>query len=90
MVLGTPQTDSRALLATRREEILAATGRHRGRRIRVFGSVARGTQGAESDLDFLVDFEIGSSLFDLMHLTEDLEQLLGRPVDRSTSFLREA
>ena len=29
----------------------------------------------------LVEFEPGSSLFDLMHLEDDLEELLGCPVD---------
>lgn len=55
--------------------------RHRGRSVAVFGSVARGDETAASDIDFLVEFEPGSSLFDLLHLGEDLEQLLGVPVD---------
>ena len=55
--------------------------RHRGRSVAVFGSVARGDETAASDIDFLVDFEPGSSLFDLMHISEELEQLLGVPVD---------
>jgi len=49
--------------------------------VRVFGSVARGEASQSSDIDLLVDFESGSSLFDLLHLTEELEQLLGHPVD---------
>lgn len=77
----TRQNDLAELLSARRAEIIAAAERHRGRRIRVFGSVARGTYHDESDVDFLVDFDSGSSLFDLMHLTEELEELLGRPVD---------
>lgn len=47
----------------------------------MFGSVARGDDDEFSDIDFLVDFEDGSSLFDLLHLTEELETLLGVPVD---------
>lgn len=47
----------------------------------VFGSVARGDDGADSDIDFLVEFEPGSSLFDLLHIDEELEALLGTPVD---------
>ncbi len=47
----------------------------------MFGSVARGDETPESDIDFLVEFEPGSSLFDLMDLQEALEQLLGVPVD---------
>lgn len=47
----------------------------------LFGSVARGEDTPESDIDFLVEFEPGSSLFDLMDLQEALEQLLGTSVD---------
>jgi predicted nucleotidyltransferase len=43
--------------------------------------VARGDDTDVSDIDFLVLFETGSSLFDLLHLQEDLETLLGRSVD---------
>ena len=75
------QVDLKAVVAAHRDEILAAARRHRGRRIRIFGSLARGTHNVRSDIDFLVDFESGSSLFDLMHLTEELQMLLGRPVD---------
>ncbi len=35
----------------------------------------------DSDVDFLVEFEPGSSLFDLVYLRDDLSGLLGRPVD---------
>ena len=47
----------------------------------VFGSVARGDDHPGSDIDFLVDFQPGSSLFDLIHITDELTELLGRPVD---------
>ena len=49
--------------------------------IRVFGSVARGDQQADSDIDFLVDFEPGRSLLDLTGLWLDLEAMLGCKVD---------
>lgn len=64
-----------------RDAIRAAARRHRGRRVRVFGSAARGADGPNSDIDFLVDFDRGSSLFDVLHLTRELEELLGRSVD---------
>ncbi|MDZ7673968.1 MAG: nucleotidyltransferase domain-containing protein [Acidimicrobiales bacterium] len=70
-----------ALVHERRDQILEVAARHRARTVRVFGSVARGDAGEGSDIDFLVDFEDGSSLFDLLHLTEDLRELLGHPVD---------
>ena|SRR6266542_3248874 len=64
-----------------RSEILRLASRHGGRSIAVFGSIARGDATAHSDVDFLVEFEPGRSLFDLMHLQDDLEELLGRRVD---------
>ena len=65
----------------RREEILAVAARHGARAIRVFGSVARGDARADSDIDLLVDLEPGRSLLDLVAIKQDLEDLLGRPVD---------
>lgn len=70
-----------ALLHQHREQILEIATRHRGRSVRVFGSVARGDSSEKSDIDLLVDFEPDSSLFDLLHLTEELEELLGHHVD---------
>jgi len=49
--------------------------------VALFGSVARGDDTASSDIDFLVEFTSGSSLFDLMDLQEALEGLLGVSVD---------
>lgn len=71
----------RALVDTHRKEIKAIASRNKGVRVRVFGSVARGDEGPQSDIDFLVDFEKGSSLFDLLHIMQELEKLLGRSVD---------
>lgn len=68
-------------LETRREEILQIAARHGASNVRVFGSVARGDAGADSDVDLLVDLEKGRSLLDLGALLEDLKKLLGRDVD---------
>ncbi|MFM7570522.1 MAG: nucleotidyltransferase family protein [Betaproteobacteria bacterium] len=52
------------------------------RRLRVFGSVARGDEGPDSDIDFLVEFDPGYDLFaQRLPLTRQLAELLGRPVD---------
>jgi predicted nucleotidyltransferase len=69
------------ILAEKRAEILELAARHGATRIRIFGSVARGHAGPESDVDFLVDLEPGRSLFDLGGLLMDLQDLLGRKVD---------
>ena len=64
-----------------REEILAISGRYHANNIRLFGSVARGGERLESDIDFLVDFQPGSTLFDQIGLIDALSSKLGRKVD---------
>lgn len=68
-------------LRARRAQIDAAASRRGAREVRVFGSMARGTADATSDVDLLVTFEPGRSLLDLGGLIADLEDLLGCPVD---------
>lgn len=43
--------------------------------------MARGDDNDQSDVDFLVEFEAGSSLFDLLHLQDELSRVLGCDVD---------
>lgn len=69
------------LLKTRRDEILAIAERHGASNVRIFGSVARGEAGPESDVDLLVDLERGRTLIDHGQLQVELEGLLGRKVD---------
>ena len=69
------------LLKSKRQDILAIAARHGARNVRVFGSVARGEAGPESDLDILVEMEPETSLMDHIALMQDLEDLLGRKVD---------
>ena len=63
-----------------REKILQIADQYGARQVRVFGSVARRQDDAESDIDFLVDMEPGRSLFDLGGLLVDLEKLLNSKV----------
>lgn len=64
-----------------REAILAAARRRGARSVRVFGSMARGDATSGSDVDLLVAFEPGRSLFDQVHLIDEPEELLGMRVD---------
>ena len=51
-------------------------------RLRVFGSVARGEETADSDVDFLVELPRGYDLFSQrMPLTQKLSDLLNRRVE---------
>ena len=71
----------RQLLQSKRAQILTIAARHGARKVRVFGSVARGTARRNSDIDFLVEMEEGRSLLDHAALILDLERLLKRSVD---------
>ncbi len=65
-----------------RNRMRSSLAERRGaRNIRVFGSVARGEAGPESDLDLLVEMEPGRSLLDHIALIQDLEEVLGCRVD---------
>lgn len=71
----------RQLIRSKRIKILQIAARHGARKVRVFGSVARGTARRGSDVDFLVEMEDDRSLLDHAALILDLERLLKRPVD---------
>ncbi|HXV64801.1 MAG TPA: nucleotidyltransferase domain-containing protein [Vicinamibacteria bacterium] len=64
-----------------RAEILRIAARHGARTVRVFGSVARGEDRPDSDVDLLVDMDDDRSLLDLVGLGQDLQELLQRKVD---------
>lgn len=72
------------LRGERRDEILAIAKRHGARALRVFGSVARGQESPNSDLDLLVEWEPNRSLIDHAHLVEELEVMLGTRVHVAT------
>ncbi|MFK3692259.1 nucleotidyltransferase family protein [Agrobacterium tumefaciens] len=72
-------------LEKNRQAIRDATKRFNAANPRVFGSVARGEDRPDSDLDILVDALPGTTLFDLGGLLEELSALLGVEVDVVTS-----
>ncbi len=78
----------------KRKEILLVARQHGIVNIRIFGSVARGEDNLQSDIDLLVDLEKGRTLFDLGGALIKLQDLLGRKVDIVTErglhwYLRE-
>ena len=64
-----------------RRKVRDIIARHGLSHVRVFGSVARGEDTAESDVDLLVDVAPGVGLLGLARCERDLEALLGAPVD---------
>lgn len=68
-------------LRRQRDAIIALARQFRARQISVFGSILHGELQAESDIDFLVDFEPDYKLRDHIRLTQALHSLLGRRVE---------
>ena len=69
------------LLADHRDAILEIAARYGASDVRIFGSMTRGEDNPESDVDLLVSLEAGRTLLDHVGLWQDLEELLGRRVD---------
>lgn len=72
------------ILETKRSAIRDIVSRYSTVNPRVFGSVLHGTDRDGSDIDLLVDALPGTTLFDLGGLHDELETLLGIPVDLLT------
>ena len=71
-------------LARHRSRVIAAGRRHGARNLRVFGSIARGEERSDSDVDLLVDLDPGRTLMDLAGFRGDVASILGVEVDAAT------
>jgi predicted nucleotidyltransferase len=69
------------LLNEKRDEVLRIVEKHGARNVRVFGSAVRGEATEASDLDLLVAVGEQTSPWFPAGLKDELEELLGRPVD---------
>ena len=78
---GEREMNLEKLIRDKSKEILRVSRQHGARRVRIFGSTARGQAGATSDLDILVDMETSRSLLDIVAIKQDLEDMLGCKVD---------
>lgn len=68
-------------LKQNKSEIIALASRFHAENVRVFGSVARGEERVDSDIDLLVEFQPGATLVDQVGLSAALSEALGRKVD---------
>ena len=73
-----------ALIETHRQELLSLARRRGVTSVRVFGSMVRGGEREDSDVDLLVTLEPGTSALALGGLLLDAQDLLGRRVDVAT------
>lgn len=72
---------SNPLIQLKRDDILRIAAGHGACNVRLFGSMARGDAGPESDVDLLVDVGERHSPWFPGGLVADLEELLGCKVD---------
>ena len=80
-VRGLPDTPLGRRVRKHRRALLDAVAKAGGSNLRVFGSVARGEDGPDSDVDLLIDPPSGMSLFALQGLEGELRRILDRDVD---------
>ncbi len=73
----------RELPAEHRGELDALLAKYGATNPRLFGSLARGEAGPDSDIDIVVEMDpaVGNLLTRASGLMEEVRQLLGRPVD---------
>ena len=70
-----------AVLQERRAEVLSTVAHHKAGNVRVFGSIARGNDTYDSDVDLLVTFGDDATILDQSRIVIDLQDLLGCDVD---------
>ena len=77
-----------ALIETHRDQFFEVLDRYGAENPRIFGSVARGDAGTDSDLDVIVDLPgEGNPLLRIAGLSEEFSELLGIRVDVVTDSL---
>jgi len=64
-----------------RTEIYRIARKHNAEKVYVFGSCARKEETPESDIDLLIEFNQGATLFDQIDIRDEVRTLLDRPVD---------
>ncbi|NEM90795.1 nucleotidyltransferase domain-containing protein [Galbitalea soli] len=76
-----PRSDRRESVDRHRTALRRALRQLGARDVWLFGSVARGDDGPESDIDLLVEVGPSVGLFDLGRMRTEAERILNAPVD---------
>lgn len=82
---GLPDSPLGRRLRQHRRAVVACARRHAADNVRVFGSVARGEDTPDSDIDLVVDLAPGTGLFELSALRRELTEILRARVDVAPS-----
>lgn len=74
------------LILEKKEQIIDIAAKHGAYNVRVFGSVARGEETENSDIDLLIDYDLDKiTPWFPSGLMQDLQSILGRKVDIVTA-----
>jgi len=84
-IRGIPDTPIGRRLRRNRSALLDVAARHGAKNLRVFGSVARGEETIESDVDIVADLPSGIALFELGTFERELSNILKVNVDLAPS-----
>lgn len=68
-------------LLNKKEDIYKIIEKNKGSQVKVFGSIVSGKATDQSDIDILVKFRDDATLFDLIEIKLELEDLLNEKVD---------
>jgi predicted nucleotidyltransferase len=79
-----PSSPLGELVAAHRAQLLAAARLRHAHDVRLFGSIARGQDNPDSDVDILVTLDEHARPLDLLSLACDAEDILGVRVDVGT------
>jgi predicted nucleotidyltransferase len=64
-----------------KDKILSIAKENGIRKVSVFGSIIRGEDTIDSDVDFLVEIDDNCSLFNIIRFKQEVEDIVGRKVD---------
>jgi hypothetical protein len=81
LVPSMPASSKRQSVEDNRSRLLRTLRSFGANNVRLFGSVARGDDGPDSDIDLLVDVAPGVGLFALGRMRSEAERILGSSVD---------
>jgi predicted nucleotidyltransferase/DNA-binding XRE family transcriptional regulator len=81
LIPATPKSSRRQSVEQNRVRLHRALHEFGASNVRLFGSVARGDDGSESDIDLLVDIKPDVGLFALGKMRSEAERILGATVD---------
>ena len=89
MASPTKTTWALDVMRSHRNDILKLVDEYGAMNVRVFGSVARGDATPDSDIDLLVTVKPGTTIFDLVALWQDIQELLGSNVSLASDSIKD-